>query len=156
MNAVLVADFHARIVRDTFDAGLSEADSLLLFAVLHSYQVEVSGPVLSNCPVVGAGSLIAAITQRHCGEVLSALWPGDLRRDDYMYWYRAWQDWGSYSRFDDLTAAERARMRWLIGQLERHPFVTRLVPEDFDPAATPDAEPNAAVDGGGTTAFPGS
>jgi hypothetical protein len=38
-------------------------------------------------------------------------------------------------------AAERARMRWLIGRLERHPFVARLVPEDFDPAAAPDAEP---------------
>src|SRR5262245_54657491 len=146
VDAVPVADFHARIVRDTFDAGLSEADSLLLFAVLHSYQIEVSGPVLSNCPAVGVGSLIAAITQRCCGEAVAALWPGD-DRGDYMFWYRAWQDWGSYSRFDDLTAAERARMRWLIGQLEQHPFVTRLVPEDFDPAADL-AEPGAAPDRG--------
>ena len=140
MDAVPVADFHARVVCDTFPKGLSEPGSLLLFSILHAYQVEVSGPVLSDCPAVGAGSLIPAITQRHCGAVVAALWPGDDSRGEYTYWYQRWQEWGSYPRFEQLTPPERARMRWLINRLERHPFVTRLVPEDFDPAAEP-AEP---------------
>lgn len=141
MNAVPIADFHIQIICDTFDAGLTEADSLLLFAVLHSYQIEVAGPVMRDRPAVGAGTLVPAITQRHCSEAVAALWAGDPRCGHYTFWYHCWQEWGSYSRFEQLTPAERARMRTLIAELERHPFVTRLVPEEFDPAETSALEP---------------
>ncbi len=138
MDAVPIGDFHARIIRDTFGTNLSDENAMLLFSILHSYQIVITGPVLSDCPSSDAGSSIPAITQRHCGEALAALWAGTGdSRADYMYWYYRWQKWGSYSRFGELTPDERARMRQMIQQMEHHPFISRFVPEDFDPAADP-------------------
>jgi hypothetical protein len=131
-------EFHARIVRDTFGPNLSDEDAMLLFAILHCYQVVLAGPVISDCPSAGDGSNVPAITQRHCGEVLATLWvdTGD-RRADYTNWYYRWQSWGSYSRFEHLTEEERARMREMMQQMKQHPFVADFVPEDFAPAADP-------------------
>ena len=48
-----------------------------------------------------------------------------------MYWYWRWNvDWGSYGHAENLTDEELLRLRFLIEQLESHPFVKQIVPED--------------------------
>lgn len=136
MCRVSIYELHERIVRDTFPDGLSGADALLVFSILHSYQVELAGPVLTDRPC-GAGSLVPAGTQRECGSAIAGLWAGtEDRRAGYEHWYFEWNSRvGSPERH---TAAERIRMRDLVRQIEGHPFVARLVPEDgHDPAAEP-------------------
>src|SRR5262245_49321497 len=111
---------------------------MLLFTILHSYEIELSGAVLSDRPALGAGTRIGEETQRGCSAILAELWAGTGDpRADYMYWYHRWQDWGSYWRAERLTDEERARMRQMMRQMEEHPFVARFVPTDSDPAADP-------------------
>ena len=137
MDTVSLDDFRGRIVRDTFGSDLSELDGLLVFAILHCYQIELSGPVLFNLSAE-AGTRIAAITQRSCSDAVAYIWSGpDEPRADEGFWYRRWQTWQADGRPEALQPDERARMRWLMQQLERHPFVSRIVAEDFDPAAEP-------------------
>ncbi len=139
MDAVPLTEFHSRVDRDTFPNGMGEADALLLFTILHCYQIELAGPVIAGNPIPQAGSRLPADTQRCCGEAISELWVGtDTAQANYVYWYHLWQEWGSYSRLDQLTPDERRRMREMIGELEKHRFMIRLVPEDFDPAADPE------------------
>jgi hypothetical protein len=137
VEQVPLADFHSHVVRDSFPNGLSEQDSLLLFTVLHCYQFELAGSVISGTPAIAARTRLSAETQRGCGDLVAELWPAEVPQSNYMHWYRLWNEWGSYSRFAELTCSERSRMRWLISELEKHPFVARLVPEDFDPASDP-------------------
>ena len=136
MDAVPIDEFHGRIVRETFGRDLSNDDAMLVFSALHIYEIEVTGPVLSDRPVIETGSRIAAITQRSCSEALAAIWTGTAdRRADPTFWYFRWQEWGSYARVEQLSGAEAARMRLLMEQLEHHSFVARFAPDDWDPLA---------------------
>ena len=140
MNSVPKDQFHDRIVCDSFPKGLGDEASMLVFGILHRYQIELAGPVLSDCPNLTAGSRMAPLTQRDCGQALAAMWAGtDDERASYMFWYHRWQEWGTDARLEKLTAEQRARMRKLMDRLGSHPFVARLVPEDpsFDPASDP-------------------
>lgn len=133
MESLQKAHFHERVVRESFKKGLGDEATLLLFGILHCYEIELSAPVLSDCPNLVAGSELAALTQRGCGAAVAEMWAGeDDERASYVFWYHRWQHWGSYPRLESLTDDERARMRWLVGQLDRHPFVARVVPEDAD------------------------
>jgi hypothetical protein len=127
-----IYDFHGRLLRDTFGGPLSDRDAFLLFALFQHYQVEIRGGVLTDRPNLGVGSLIPADTQRGCAEALASLWRGAAdERADYTYWYWRWStDWGSYQAAENLSAADRERLRELMAVLERHPFVTRFVLED--------------------------
>lgn len=129
-----IYDLHGRLLRDTFGNGLNDFDAFLIFALFHHYQIELSGPVLTDRPSMGAGDKVHADTQRGCSEAIASLWAGsDDDRADYTYWYRRWNaEWGSYAHSERLSLAERARLRFLMAELERHPFVRRFVPEDDD------------------------
>ena len=126
-----IYDFHGRLLRDTFSGGVSDRDAFLLFALLHSYQVEISGSVLTDRPSLGAGARISARTQRDCAEALASLWRDTAdERANYAHWYRHWNtDWGWYRGAENLSEEDRLRLRELIAMLECHPFVERLVPE---------------------------
>jgi hypothetical protein len=124
-----IYDLHARLVRDTFGRRLSEEDAFLVFVLLHSYRVVLSGPVLTDLPGVLE---VAAHTQRGVSEALASAWTGtaDDRADPY-FWYFRWNgDWGSYVHAERLSAQEQARMEQFRAELERHPFVSRLEPAD--------------------------
>jgi hypothetical protein len=129
-----IYDLHGRLLRDTFGGGLSDPDAFLIFALFHHYQVELSGPVLTDRPNMRAGDKVHADTQRGCSEALASLWAGrDDERSSYAYWYHRWNgDWGSYGHAERLSPEEKSRLRSLVAELERHPFVRRFIPEDDD------------------------
>jgi hypothetical protein len=111
-NRTTIRQFHARVLRDTFGGPVDDRDAFLLFMLFHLSRVELTGPVLSDRPVC---TDIAAITQRHCGAALAALWRGrDDPRADYMHWYWRWNaEWQSYAHADNLNEDEAARLRVL-------------------------------------------
>jgi hypothetical protein len=62
--------FHPQVICDTFDWRLSDDDALLVFALLHFCRVDIVPGSLEDNPACAS---IAAITQRHAGEVLASL-----------------------------------------------------------------------------------
>lgn len=123
------------VVRDTFPDRLSDADALLLFNILHLYAIEPAVPLPPDTPWLVDGRF-EGDTQRGCGATLAGLWAGaDDWRANPVNWYYEWNVRMNYSGASRLTPEQRARTRELIRQIEQHPLVARLVPEDFDPAA---------------------
>jgi hypothetical protein len=120
--------FHTTLVRDVFPKRLNSADSMLLFALLHTHQVNLVGAVVSDAPSIRS---FAAITQRHCAECLAYLWRGtNDDRASYTHWYWAWNtDW-SYERIDSLSGAELQRFIEIKRIVESHPAIESLTPED--------------------------
>ena len=120
------------LLRDTFGPDTSDRDALLLFTIIHCCNVEVTGSVLKDRPSVKAGGRVEGITQRHCATALASLWKGTQdERARYTYWYFRWNgEWGSYGHVDALSREEVARLTELKGQLEKHPFVSRIIDED--------------------------
>jgi hypothetical protein len=55
-------------------------------------------------------------------------------RAEPSHWLLRWQDdWGGYVRVRRLSGGEVARLHELVGLLERHPFVARLIPDGSQP-----------------------
>lgn len=121
-----------RLIRDTIGRGIDDRDAFLLFTLLHDYQIELAGPVLTDRPKLKEGDRVAAFTQRDCSAALASVWAGTKDpRADYTYWYIRWNgEWGSYGHAHALTEEESARLEILKGLIEKHPFVRRLVPDD--------------------------
>ena len=129
MDRTTIYDLHGRLVRDTFGRRLTDADAFLVFVLFHTHRVVLSGPVLTDRPGVGE---VAADTQRGVSEALASAWAGtDDERADMYFWYYRWNgEWGSYGHAERLSPAEAGRLEQLRAALERHPFVSRLEPED--------------------------
>jgi len=129
VDGTTIYDLHGRLVRDTFGRRLSDSDAFLVFVLFHRYKVVLSAPVLTDRPGVRE---VAADTQRGVSEALASAWAGteDARADLYFWYYRWNGDWGSYGHAERLSPAERERLEQLRAELERHPFVSRLQPED--------------------------
>lgn len=129
-----IEDFTGRLLRDTFGCDLSDRDAFLLFAILHYYQIELSGAVITNRPNLTTGDRLHADTQRGCAEALASLWRGSGdERCDYAHWYWRWNtDWGAEGHAENLSVDERTRLGELMAMLKRHPFVRDLVAEDCD------------------------
>jgi hypothetical protein len=125
---VSIGEFHNVLVLESFPEGLTDNDALILFGILHSLAIELAYPVLSD-RAVGV-TRISAPTQRSVGEAIAVMFPTGDERCDYFYWYRRWNEWGSYSRLEQLTQREIDRALELKRRLEEHPFVARLVPDD--------------------------
>jgi len=124
-------NYHAKVIAEVFDQSLSDADAMLVMALLHEYCFHLPGPILRDATSVQSFS---ALTQRDAGTCLARIWRGtDNPRASYAHWYHAWNgEWGSYGRLESLTRAERQRMSELKQQIETHPAVTELIPEDWD------------------------
>ena len=129
MDGVTIYDLHGRLVRDTFGRRLNDADAFLVFLLFHSYRVVLSGPVLTDRTNVRE---VAALTQRSVSEALASAWAGtaDERGDPYFWYYRWNGDWGSYGHAERLSPEELVRLEELRAELERHPLVTCMEPED--------------------------
>jgi hypothetical protein len=129
VDGTTIYDLHGRLVRDTFGHRLSDQDAFLIFVLFHCYKVVLSEPVLSDRPGV---QVVAAQTQRGVAEALASVWIGtqDERADLYFWYYRWNGGWGSYGHAERLSPAESERLEQLKAELERHPFVSRLEPED--------------------------
>jgi hypothetical protein len=123
---VATQSFHERLVGETITERLSERDAMLLFQLLHSSEIEVErGVVRSDGRVT-----MAAITQRHAGEVIASLFRNRRRKsDDHRasshHWYSIWNgDWESYRHeFDD---DERGVYAALASRLTSHPWVVEI------------------------------
>jgi len=124
-----IYDFHGRLLRDTFGRDLNDRHAFLLFTLFHTHQIDLAAPVLTDRPLV---LQVCPITQRHCAEALASVWSGcDDPRAKPAYSYWGWNgEWEAYHHVENLAGEEAERLRQLIGQLERHPFVSRIVPED--------------------------
>jgi hypothetical protein len=124
---------HEQLVKDTIRSRLSDGDAMLLFFLLHTYEIELLPDVLGdNCD----GAIVAAVTQRHAAEIIAVLYRDRAKkRDDhrasYEHWYWKWNtDWGSYGREERFTAEDRRRLEELQSQLEAHPWVLELREEE--------------------------
>jgi len=126
-------DFHGRLLRDTFGRNIADRDAPLLFTIFHYFRVELSRPqVLTEYaarPEANHLIVFNPLDLRRCGEALASVWAGDIDvRAEPSHWFFRWRDeWGGYLRVKNLSPEDVARLRELIGQLERHPFVKRLV-----------------------------
>jgi hypothetical protein len=129
VDGITIYDLHARLIRDTFGRRLNDVDAFLVFVLFHGYRLVLSGPILTDRPNV---QTVAALTQRSVSEVLASTWAGSAdERADPCFWYHRWNgDWGSYGHAERLSPEEQARLEDLRTELERHPFVSRLEPED--------------------------
>jgi hypothetical protein len=129
VDGTTISDLHGRLVRDTFGRRLSDQDTFLVFVLLHSCRVVLSGPVLTDRPGVRE---VAAHTQRGVSEALASAWAGTAdERADPSFWYHRWNgEWGAYGHAGRLSPEEQGRLEGLRAELERHPFVSRLEPED--------------------------
>lgn len=129
MGGTTIYDLHGCLFRDTFGRRLTDTDTFLVFVLFHTYRVVLSGPVLSDRPGVLE---VSADTQRGVSEALASAWAGtaDERADPYFWYYRWNSDWGSYGHAERLSAEEQSRLEELRLELERHPFVSRLEPDD--------------------------
>jgi hypothetical protein len=120
--------FHKAVLADVFPKRLNRADSMLLFALLHTYQINLAGAVITDAPSVRA---FAAITQRHCAECLAHLWRGteDGRSRD-SHWYHAWNSDWTYKRLDAHSGRELERFNEIKRILETQPMIDSLTPAD--------------------------
>lgn len=122
--------FHIQVVEDIFPQPLNNADSMLLFALLHTHQINLEGTVILDAPSVRT---FAAITQRHCAECLANRWRGKVDdRSTYTYWYWAWNTAWSYERIDTLEGDELYRFNAIKCQMEAHPAIKSLTLEGID------------------------
>jgi hypothetical protein len=118
--------FHEQVILDTFDRRLSDDDAVLVFALLHFCRIYIVPGSLENNPTCES---IAAITQRHAGDVLASLWRGkDDARANYTYWYFKWQSTSFCGSYELAKLPERAFELKIL--LEHHPFVLELREED--------------------------
>src|SRR5262245_47029139 len=87
--------FHERIIADSFPQRLTDDDAFLVFAILHSYIIVLTSPILGDAPDCYK---IYATTQRGAADALAALWRGTAdERAHYTHWYWKWNtDWDSY------------------------------------------------------------
>ena len=123
-------NYHAKVIAEVFDQSLSDPDAMLVMALLHMESFQLPGPILRDAVSLRT---FAALTQRHAGKCLARIWRGtDNPRGSYIHWYHEWNVWGSYGRLESLTRAERQRMARLQQQIEAHPAVSKLTPEDDD------------------------
>jgi hypothetical protein len=131
-NAPTFQQFHERIIADSFPERLTDDDAFLVFAILHSYIIVLTGPVLSDAPDCHK---ILAATQWGAADALAVLWRGTTdERAHSSHWYWMWNtDWDGYRHLENLSPEEKVRMRSLKHRIEEHPFIEQLVPEDDDP-----------------------
>jgi hypothetical protein len=129
VDGTTIDDLLGQLVRDTFGRHLSDEDAFLVFTLLHTHRVLLCGPVLTDRPGVLE---VTADTQRGVAGALASAWAGTAdERADLYYWYFRWNgEWGSYEHANQLSPAERERLGQLRAEFERHPFVSRLEPED--------------------------
>lgn len=120
--------FHEQLVADVFPERLSDADAMLLFALLHTHQIELVGAVVLDAPDT---LVFSAITQRCCSECLAHLWRGTKdSRGQYTHWYWKWNTEWSCDRIDALSGSELQRFREIRLAIEAHPAIASVVPED--------------------------
>jgi hypothetical protein len=128
MSGTTIYDLHGRLLRDTFGRPLNDQDAFLVFVLFHGHRIVLTAPILTDRPGVQE---VAAITQRHVSEALASLWGAKEDQSKPSYWYHRWNGvWGSNEHAYCLTPAGRERLEQLRAELERHPFVSRLEPED--------------------------
>jgi len=77
MSAEVEMDqFHNRLVREAFKKALSDRDLMLLFHLLHMYEIEVEVGVLKDV----MGCVDSALTQNHASEMIASLYGRKLVR----------------------------------------------------------------------------
>src|SRR5262245_16173944 len=88
VDGTTIYELHGRLVRDTFGVRLCDRVAFLVFVLLHSYRVVMSGSVLTDRPGVQE---VAADTQRGVSEALASAWAGTAdERADPHFWYCRW------------------------------------------------------------------
>lgn len=123
-----VEQFHQVVLRESFIQRLDDASVMLLFCLLHSYEIEVHPGVLHP----NSSVTVPAITQRHAGEVVASLFQGRRKKpDDYRadpsHWYWLWNTkWGSYSHAENLSDEESTELSRLRTQLEQHAWIAEI------------------------------
>ena len=119
--------FHEQLIAEVFPKRLNRSDSMLLFALLHTHDVNVVSSTVVDAPAI---TKFVPITQRHCAECLAAMWRGiDDERANDTHWYREWNtDW-SYERVDALADRELGRFHEIREAIELHPAIVSLTPE---------------------------
>ena len=119
--------FHEQLIAVVFPKRLNRTDSMLLFALLHTHDINVVSSTVADAPTI---TKFVPITQRHCAECLAAMWRGiDEERANDTHWYWEWNtDW-SYERVDALADRELERFHEIREAIEQHPAIVSLTPE---------------------------
>ena len=119
--------FHEQLIAEAFPKRLNRSDSMLLFALLHTHDVNVVSSTVVDAPTI---TKFVPITQRHCAECLASMWRGiDDERANDTHWYWEWNtDW-SYERVDALADRELERFHEIREAIEQHPAIVSLTPE---------------------------
>ena len=125
------SSFHEALLADVYPNGLNSDDSMLLFALLHTHQINLASEVVSDAPAVRQ---LAAITQHHCALCLAYLSRTRRKskpdRCDYTHWYYKWLEEWSYERVDLLTDRELERFHEIRREIEAHPAIESIERED--------------------------
>jgi len=102
--------------------------ALAVMALMHTHNIALSQSP-DDRPGVGA---LNAITQRHAATLLATSWPdeADSQRTDPYYWFARFNAEMPYELVDDMPNEIRGRVEFLREQLEQHPTVTLVSPED--------------------------
>lgn len=119
---------HEELIRANLDAPMTEEDALLWMVLLHTHEIRLRSPLLGDRPKVMS---LAAITQRHCSEVMAALWRGQKRseRASSTYWYHRYLQKG-YEAIEDMPPDKVSRLQEIRGRLSTDPRIDKIVPED--------------------------
>ena len=120
--------FHEQLLVEVFPKRLNRADSMLLFALLHTHDVNLISSAVSDAPTI---TKFVPITQRHCADCLASMWRGtDDDRANDAHWYWEWSTEWSYDRVDALADRELERFQEIREAIEQHPAIVSLTPED--------------------------
>jgi len=115
-------EFHRRLLKDVFSGPVSDTDAMLLFHLLHNYEIHLPENTIENWDK----TFILALTQRGAADAIAGLWAdSDDPRNDYTHWYGEWQ-----RQDETLTEEHQERLVVLKQKIENHPWVTEMTLEE--------------------------
>lgn len=122
-------EIHIVLAKKALGQHPSEDDALALMIILHTHRIRLREPILLDRPGVVD---LAAITQRHAAEVISAIWPdrSDKRRTDRNYWYSMFNTRTPYELIEDVPQDWMICLQRVREHIAENPVVKGLEPED--------------------------
>jgi len=127
--SVSPSQFHKALVQDLFPQPPMLEEAFCLMLLLHACPLRLNG----QAQVEGQAQGFSEITSRHAAEVAASLFPeGEESHAAYWYW-RFWnEDKSIYEVIENppdrlIPVLKRIRLR-----IESHPWVDRLLDEDWD------------------------
>ena len=124
--------FHHVVVAAVFNTPASDETALCLMLLLHACVIETTEEGRRATGVAG----LAPITAGHAADLVARLFRSGERSHGVRWSSKFFGEWAAYELLADLPDRLEPAVARVRDQLESHPWVDRLVDDDWDVLAS--------------------